>query len=768
MKMIYKIARAELQTLFYSPVAWLILIVFTVQAVLAFSSGMGGQVNFQHLGYMLNNVSLTVFADFRGMFTSMQQYLYLYIPLLTMGLMSRELSSGSIKLLYSSPVTNFQIILGKYLSMVFYSLVLCGILFVFVVYGGFAIEHFDWSAVLTALLGIFLLICAYSAIGLFMSSLTSYQVVAAMGTFAILFLLNMVGGMWQHIELVRDITYWLSMSGRTREFLRGLICSEDVLYFLIVVTLFLSFSIIRLRANRQKTPPGNTALRYAGVTLVAVTLGYITSRPVFMVYHDSTETKANTLTENSQEIVSRLKGGLTLTSYVNILDQFYWIGLPYTELQDRDRFRQYTRFKPEIKMNYVHYYDSAVNPSLYQRYPNRSNREIMIEYARSHRLDSNKFLTPSQVRQLEDLRPENNRFVRTLVRESGEKSFLRVFEDSQIFPSEAEISASMKRLVMDLPKVGFVTGHGERDCIREGDRDYNKFALEKSFRYSLINQGFDFEQVSLDAPLEGRYDILIIADARTPFGEEHLANLREYVASGGNLLIAGEPGRQDVMNEITSSFGVNFLPGRVVKQQENFLADFIMALPTAASGELMFGMENMRRNGQVVTMPGLAALDYSGVSGFEVTELLVADTSASAWIELQTTNFVDEPLSVDSAAGERLVAGIPAALALERKVGERGKSQKIIVLGDADCISNGEVSINRRNVQAANYNLIMSAFYWLSDEEVPIDVRRPSPPDRKVFVGLKGMEITKWGSVVLLPVAMLIIYLLMWIRRRGR
>lgn len=768
MKMIYKIARTELQTLFYSPVAWLILIVFTVQAVLAFSSGMEGQVNFQHLGYPLRNVSLSVFADFRGMLTSMQQYLYLYIPLLTMGLMSRELSSGSIKLLYSSPVTNFQIIMGKYLSMLLYSMVLCGILLVFVILGGFTIDNFEWAAVLAALLGVFLLICAYSAIGLFMSSLTSYQVVAAIGTFAILFVLNLIGNMWQHIELVRDITYWLSMSGRTSEFLRGLICSEDVLYFLIVISLFLSFSIIQLRANRQKISVGKTAMRYAMVTLVAVTMGYITSRPVCMIYHDSTSTKANTLTRNSQEIVSGLKGGLTITSYVNILDQFYWIGLPYTELQDRDRFRQYTRFKPEIKMKYVHYYAKAHNPSLDERYPNLSDRERMIEYAKSHRLDSNKYLSPKEIDKIENLKPEGYRFVRTLVRDSGEKSFLRVFEDAQIFPSEAEISASMKRLVTDLPKVGFVTGHGERDCVREGDRDYNKFALEKSFRYSLINQGFDLEQISLDNPVAGEFDILIIADARVAYSPGHLRNLEDFIASGGNLLLAGEPERQEVMNEITSSLGVRFLPGRVVKPQENFLADFIPAVPTREGGEMMFGLANMRQNRQVVTMPGLAALDYSGVKDFRVTELFVADTVASTWIELETTNFIDDTVKVNSAIGEQIMSGIPAAIALERSVEGSDKVQKIIVLGDADCISNGEVSISRRNVSSANYNLIMSAFYWLSDEEVPVDVRRPSSPDRKVFLGLKGMQITKWGLVVLLPVTMLITYLLIWVRRRSR
>ena len=101
--------------------------------------------------------------------------MFLYIPLLTMGLMSREFGSGSIRLLYSSPVTNVQIILGKFLSMMIYGLVLVGIMLIFTLFGAFTIKDFDLPLVLTGLLGVYLLICAYAAVGLFMSSLTSYQ-----------------------------------------------------------------------------------------------------------------------------------------------------------------------------------------------------------------------------------------------------------------------------------------------------------------------------------------------------------------------------------------------------------------------------------------------------------------------------------------------------------------------------------------------------------------------------------------------------------------
>lgn len=322
MKIIYRIALAELQSLFYSPVAWLILIVFTIQCSFAFTGVVDANVVRKAMGYGVGNLTLDIYAGMHGFFKTLQEYLYLYIPLLTMGLMSGELSSGSIKLLYSSPVRNSQIILGKYLSMLVYGLVLIGIICVYVIYSAFVVKQLDVSMVLTGLLGVYLLICAYAAIGLFMSSITSYQVVAAMGTLAIFALLNVIKGIGQNIDFVREITYWLSINGRCNEFVRGMICSEDLLYFLIVIVLFLTLSILRLKAIRQKTPWKISLGKYTAVVIVAVVIGYFSARPSLKCFYDATRTKQQTLTENSQKILNMAAGGLTMTTYVNCLDEF--------------------------------------------------------------------------------------------------------------------------------------------------------------------------------------------------------------------------------------------------------------------------------------------------------------------------------------------------------------------------------------------------------------------------------------------------------------
>lgn len=218
-----KIAKTELQMLFYSPVAWLILIIFTFQSGLVFSEGVSRMVLEKTMGWKLMGVSTNIFVR---VLYSMQEYLFLYIPILTMGLVSRDLAGGTMKLLHSSPMTNAQIILGKYLSMMIFALVLVGIFLVYLLFLLCFVENVDVLTILSGIFGLYLLICTYAAIGLFMSSVSSYQIIAAIGTLTILSFLNYINQMWQEIAFVRDVAFWLSIRGRTGGLIGGLICSR--------------------------------------------------------------------------------------------------------------------------------------------------------------------------------------------------------------------------------------------------------------------------------------------------------------------------------------------------------------------------------------------------------------------------------------------------------------------------------------------------------------------------------------------------------------
>lgn len=764
MKTIYKIAKTELKTLFYSPVAWLIIVIFTFQASMAFTEIYGGHVKRVATGWQIYNVTIGNFAGWTGLFTSIQQYLYLYIPLLTMGVMSREFSSGSIKLLYSSPLTSSQIVLGKFLGLVIFALALCGVLCVYSIYGVLTIVNVDIPVILTGFLGVFLLICAYASIGLFMSSLTSYTVVSAIGTLTIFALLSYVRGVGQEIEFVRDITYWLALSGRSDTFINGMITSEDLIYFIVVITLFLSFTIIKIQSAREKSSLLITFGKYALTFIIVTLIGYASALPQFKLYKDVTRTNQNTLNKSSQEVLSHLKGGLTINTYTNMQEENLNISLPISYKNDVYRFAQYVRFKPEIKLKNTYYYHKAKYQHLDDEYPNLNEKQRMDTLTS---LFNYKFkIHPySEIKENIDLSKENYRFVRSLELENGKRTFLRVYDDDARLPSEAEITAAFKRLVMDkLPTVGFLTGHGERGSNAQEDRGYNMIAQEKTFRYSLINQGFDFQNVILNKKVPENIRILVIAESRKNLLSKEKVNLDQYIQRGGNLVIAGEPGTQQYMNPLVADLGVTFLPGMLVKPTAQYQSNLLLLSPTIAATKFSHHFDGMRKTRKVLTMPTAGALEFSTDKGFDVTTLFTSDTTGG-WNELQTTNFVDDSASYNPQMGE-MKKPFPTVIALSRKV--NNKEQKILVTGDADWLSNGELMIQRKDVPASNYSLINGAFFWLTDEELPVDMRTEQTTDNALRVGQKGWNISVIALKWVFPILLALIGTLIWIRRKGR
>ena len=149
MRAIYRIARLELSNLFYSPVAWLLLVLFVFMTGMTFGEMMESLSRRQELGRSLYAISKDIFYNSRGLWGSVSQWFYLIMPLLTMGLISQEFSRGSIKLLFSAPITGRHIVLGKYLGIMLYGLIMMAILLVFVVIAGSVVESFGWATVFT-------------------------------------------------------------------------------------------------------------------------------------------------------------------------------------------------------------------------------------------------------------------------------------------------------------------------------------------------------------------------------------------------------------------------------------------------------------------------------------------------------------------------------------------------------------------------------------------------------------------------------------------
>lgn len=738
MRMIYRLMKTELKVLFYSPIAWLILIIFTIQVSLTFSNVLEGQIQSQVLGYRISNLTYIIFSGPSGIFVEIQHYLYLYVPLLTMGLMSREFSSGSIRLLYSSPVTDFQIIIGKYLVIVIYALILAILLLIYVLFAWLYIKDMELAVALVGVIGVFLLACTLGAIGLFMSVLTSYQVVAAMGTLVVLAVLNYVGRLGQDIDVVRDVTYWLSVPKHISDLIGGLLCSRDLIYFPVVVFLFLSLSILKLKGRRLQTFSFRYVGKYFFVCLFVLGVGYLSTIPQLLWYKDVTHVGRNTLSEESQDIMKLIPEQLTITTYVNLLDENSWLGMPKNRIYDLEVFQKYVRFKPDTKLRYVYYYDKAYNPTLDEQHPDMSIQEKAEWLMKVNGYKASMFLTPDEIHKEIDLSTEGNRMVRLIESSNGKKVFLRIFGDARKQPDEAQITVAMKRLAIKAPKIVFTTGHGERSCKGSADFNYG-YLTSIPFRNSLVNNGFDVEEIVLESEndISEAVDILVIADPVTDFSEMEMQKIEAYINSGRNMFVCLEPKNNNILRDLLIKLGVDISRDCLTQTDVMQAPEVIIGQVNSDIQKNIGNWQNYSSQKRYVVMQSVARMVVLDNIPFEVTYLVESRERR-------------EPLIV----------------VLSREI--NGKQQSIVVAADADFMSTGEISRSYSGVNNANFTIVTELFALLCDYNYPVQLSWPDPIDNKLYLSMQSILWIKLFFGGMLPFFMLLGWLCLWKYRRSR
>lgn len=761
---ILKIAKLEISILFYSPVAWLVLAIFVVQSGTGFFTSFAMAQEAISMGERTSDLTASFFIGMSGLFTKVLDTLYLYIPLLSMGVMSREISSGSIKLLLSSPVKIKEIILGKYLALVAYGTILVLILSGYGIIALLTIEHADIFLVLSGLIGIFLLICTYSAIGLFMSSLTSYQVVAAISTLAVFALLRYVGGIGQNIDFIRDLTYFLSISGRADEMLKGLISSKDVIYFMLIICFFLSLCILRLQAGRESRHWTVLMGKYTLLTCLILFAGYLSSRPPLIGYVDMTATQSMTLTKGSQDIAKKFDAELEINTYVNLLDRSVYSGLPVSRNGDLSLFDSYRRFLPGLKMNYIYYYDvedlkNSPNLTYQGDISGMNKRQVAEKVAENMELDLDDFMSPDQIRKQINLTPEGNTLVRQF-RYGGKTSWLRFYNDFNRIPGEAEITAALKRLIAGAPKIAFIIGDNERSIEKSGDRNYFLFSNSKPTRRALINQGFEVVNIDLSIhEIPDSLTVLVLGDPTTALTATSLKKIGAYLDKGGNMLITGEPGRQTVLNPLLKSIGVQLLNGTLVSPSKDNAPDLITGTFSKQAKETDTLFERLRQSGTYMIMQGAAALSFDQSAGFK-TDTLVS-SPGFAWNKQGAIDLTNTEVKFNPMLGDQ-PGPFPIVLSMTKNKGQH--LQKIIVSGDADFMSNGELAKDR----SYNEQFTLKLFKWFSDGRFPVEVKRAPKSDNSLRVTKKQVSAIKMAYLGILPALIVALGSFILIRRKRK
>jgi len=238
MSNILAIANKELRSYFASPIAYITIGFFALLygwfyfAILAFfvrssmqAGGLNGQqpmnINQVLIRQLLQNVTILILF---------------IMPMVTMRTYSEEKRSGTIELLLTSPLSDFQIILGKFFGalalwaiMLAVSLIHIALLFV---YG-----NPEWKPIATAYLGLLLLGGCFISVGLFISSLTKNQIVAGMVTFAVFLFLWVITWLGSFSGPTFDsLTQYLSIIDHYDDFGKGVIDTTHVIYYVSFIT----------------------------------------------------------------------------------------------------------------------------------------------------------------------------------------------------------------------------------------------------------------------------------------------------------------------------------------------------------------------------------------------------------------------------------------------------------------------------------------------------------------------------------------------------
>lgn len=269
MRAFLAIFKRELTLYFSSPIAYVVLVIFAFLSAYFFVMGflfpfsefseqypMLQMQQQQNPMMMMQDLPVPNFTELvvPGFFSTLSIVIIFLLPLLTMRTIAEEKRQGTIELLYTYPISDFQVVMAKYAAalVVFLAMMLLLVMYLLVPdfleadKGGGIVQ---WKPTLSALLGFFLLGSTCIALGFIFSSLTENQIVAAALTFTLLLFLWVVGWAAQGDSLQepwKGIASAVSLTNRTDDLFKGLIHLSDLAFYgcVIVGSLFITMRML--------------------------------------------------------------------------------------------------------------------------------------------------------------------------------------------------------------------------------------------------------------------------------------------------------------------------------------------------------------------------------------------------------------------------------------------------------------------------------------------------------------------------------------------
>ncbi len=736
MKDVWTVARREVKSYFDHPTAYILIVAFLA------------------LGLFLTFRTLYAsgIADLRSFFDLLPWLFAVFIPAITMRSLAEERSRGTLEWLMSQPLSEVQLVVGKFLGDWIFALVaLAGT--VPTAIGLLLVSDASWGPMVAQYVGGALLAALLVAVGLFASSATRNQITAFILAVAISFTLILAGLRVVLMGLppaVSGVVTRLAVIPHFDSVARGVIDLRDALYFLSTAALFLTlayFLVVRSRLSPERGAYRRlrigTAALAAGVVVLNLLGGEIHGRL------DLTEDDLYTLSEGTRDMLEGLDDLVTVKLFVS--DE-----LPpeiQTTLRDvRDLLADYRRFS-----------DGRVRVEIL----NPDEDEEAAEEARSQGIQ------PIQFNVLREDQFQVQRgwlgMAILYADESEAIPFIQRSDDLEYRLTSTIWSMTAERR----PRVTFATGFGARS-----PRQLSSFRQSLSDRYDVSSSDLSGDTVPELSP--DSIDVLALVGPSQPLSEGAVGAVRSYLEAGGSGLFLLDRLQINPRSPMATPMETGLeglLEERGVRVAEGMVADYRSNQQVSAGRQGPFSLVQPYPLWPVATPARdhpitreLESLTLAWAAPLEITD---STRVTPLW---QTTEFADrlsaggpiapnqvpQPESTENLSRRILAAAV--APSGESGTGDDGADVgvRMVVVGDANFL-------DRQFVQGSAQNLTFAAnaVDWLAQDESLIAIRsKDRTPPPLIFDSDFQRLALRWGNLVGMPVLFVLIGLARSVQRR--
>jgi ABC-2 type transport system permease protein len=457
---------------------------------------------------------------------SIAPFLFMFlVPAITMRSLAEERKEGTFELLVTRPLTDTQIVLGKYFASIL--LLLCALLPTLIYYWTVSIlgnpqDNVDTGGVIGSYIGLFLLGSGFAAVGMFASAITKNQIIAfALAVFLCFFIFSGFDSLSGLLSLQDYSIQYLGITEHYQSVSRGVLDTRDLAYFIILATIFIALTLLVLVRQRQKS----INIKSTGILLGAMVVLLVLSNVSFTRI-DFTKEKRYTISPVSRSIMNSLPVPVKITLYLK--GEGFPPGMKRLQFATRDMLNDLQAYS-HGKLQF-----EVVDPL---KGVKDADQEQVIQDLQSRGIEPTNLSVPTDGGLTQKII-----FPAATVKANGREVPINLLLTRMGLSDEEQLNISIQNLEYAFSSaiskavktgkslVGFTSGHNElaelkmysaRKTLRDAGYDVGKFHLENIPFDSLLKIGF-----------------VIINKPEKPFTELEKYKLDQYLMRGGHIVWA--------------------------------------------------------------------------------------------------------------------------------------------------------------------------------------------------------------------------------------